>query len=243
MYYKSYNKKYLLLFLIIIYILFIVILYKYYNQKEIEHFKSLEDSVADLFNPPSKEHTEIIYYKNNQNKNSSNNTNNKDVNKKEMKYIYVIPSNKDKYYFYNKNKQYYMSLQNDQKEKHEHKIQLYDIHNKLVGKLLIQELNQYIFKLDYIREHNYINIYFYNNYEEAKVFIDNDSEYFYVKLIKDHKFNKYNYKRNKEYEIYEYSKKIGTIDYNGKISVQEEFKKYLTMFGLTYILFSIIETH
>ena len=126
---------------------------------------------------------------------------------------------------------------------HFYKIKLYDINNNVTGKLLIKETNKYIFKLDFISKDNYINIHFYNNYKEAKIFIDNDEKYFYVKYLDNQKFNKYNYKRNKEYEIYEYGKKIGKIDYNGKIIVYEEFKKYLNVFGLTYILFDIVNNN
>ena len=158
---------------------------------------------------------------------------------KEKRFIYIVPSNKNKFLFYDKNKNNYLYLIDDNND-NLYKIKLYDIHNNIVGKLLVHETNKFVFKLDYISEDNYINIHFYNDYEEAKVFVDNDDKYFYIKYLKNQKFNKYNHKRNKEYEIYEYSKKIGQIDYNGKVIVYEDSKKYLTVFGLTYILFDII---
>jgi hypothetical protein len=232
---KNY-KKYILLFLIILYILLISFLIKLYNQKDIEHFRSLEDNIVTLFNPSYKDTTEIKYYKDNS---LVDNKNNKEKNKKETRYIHVIPLNNNKYLFYNKNKEYFMYLTHDMND-HYYKIKLFNVQNNIVGKLLVQESNKFIFKLDFISDDNYINIHFYNDYEEAKIFIDNDSEYFYIKLLKNQKFNKYNHKRNKEYEIYEYSKKIGKIDYNGKVVTYEEFKKYLTIFGLTYVLFDIL---
>lgn len=228
------NKKYLLFFFILLILLILLFLINVYNQKNIENFKSFEDNIITLLNPKYKNNNEIVYYKDN-----SENINIPKSNKKETRFIYIIPLNKKKYLFYNKKKQNYLYLTNDF-DNNLYNMNLYDIKNDLVGKLLINESSKFIFKLDFISKDNYINIHFYNDYKEAKIIIDNDSEYFYVKQLNNQAFNKYNHKRNKEYEIYEYAKKIGKIDYNGKVVVYEEFKKYLSVFGLTYILFDIV---
>ena len=218
-----------------------------YYQTKVEHFKSLEENIISILNPPSKDkynkQYKLKYYKEPTIQNDTN-VNNIIINtpkeiKKEKRFIYIVPLNINKYLFYNKNKKNYLYLINDMND-HSYKIKMYNINNNLVGKLLIHETSKFIFKLDYISNDNNINIEFYNNYEEAKVFVDNDDQIFYIKLLQNQSFNKYNHKRNKEYEIYVYSKKIGLIDYNGKVIVYEEYKKYLNLFGLTYILFDIV---
>jgi len=254
----------LFFFLIFLYIVSIIYLFSTYykkniqniqNEHNIERFSSLEEGIASLFNTSYKKITNSSNSINQVNTikiiktNSDNNkvlyqTNINENIKKETRYIYIIPVNNRKFLFYNKNKQNYLYLINNLDKKEDdnfNKIQLFNINNESVGHLINETSSKFIFKINLFSEDNYINIHFYNNYLESKIFIDNDSKEFYIKQILNQPFNKYNIKMNKEYEIYEFSKKIGKINYNGKVLVYDEFKNYLNIFGLTYILFNIID--
>ena len=238
---SSINSLYII---IIVSILFILYLVNIYYQTKVEHFKSLEESIISILDPSKDKKNKNKYYKIETPVISTEVEKIVIIDKpkeikKEKRFIFIVPINNNKYLFYDKNKKNYLYLINDMND-HSYKIKIYNVKNNLVGKLLVNETHKFIFKLDCISVDNNINIEFYNNYEEAKVFVDNDDNYFYIKLLQNQSFNKYNHKRNKEYEIYVYSKKIGLIDYNGKVIVYEEYKKYLNLFGLTYILFDIV---
>jgi hypothetical protein len=236
------NKFIILIILLFIIILILFINYYLYNNN-IENFLSIEDGIINLFNPNYLDNNDIILYK--EPENESKNKNNTDIisNKKETKFIYVlkvnnINKNNFKYLFYDKNSKNYLSLTGNLEDKKE--INLYNIKNDIMGKLLYIEYNKYIFKLDIYNDKN-IYIDFYNDYNEIKIYMDDDDKYFYIKKNLNSKFNENNYNKIKEYNIFVYSKKIGKIDFNHKIIVYNDYKDYLNIFGIGYIILENID--
>jgi hypothetical protein len=232
------NNFFILLF--ILYILFIILLLKKISIK-IEKFENLDDKLANLLNPKYKKEKNTIPISNINLTNDINLTNNKPINhikKQDTRIIYVIPSktynNNFKYIFYNKLHKYYMYLTgkiNDNLPK----IDLFNIKNENIGKLIYNEGSKYIFKIDFF-ENQFINIDFYNQYNESKIYMDNDDKFYYMKHMLKKEFNKNNFENNNEYEIFLFNKLIGKINYNRKIIVYEEYKKYLNIFAISYIL-------
>jgi len=157
--------------------------------------------------------------------------------KKEIKHIYIIQTKlvksvypgDFKYLFYNKNKNNYMILTGNLKNKNE--IKLFDIKDNIIGGLLYERYNNFIFYLKLLStedNNKNINIEFFNNYKNAKIYLDNDDKEFYINKDKSNKTL---------YNIFLFrNKKIGKIN-GGKIMVYEDYKIYLNAFGLAYILF------
>jgi hypothetical protein len=247
------NLSILLLFLYIL--IFIFIYLNYYktinnNNNNIENFQTIEDSLALLLNPQHKNKLNIqtetynneLIKKNDdlmKIKNSDSDISNKlkkeKEKEKEIKYIYVLPQHQLNdhitYLFYNKFNKNYLKLKFYNKS-NIFKMFLYNIHDNQVGKLLYYENNKYIFKLDFFNDKN-LNIDFYNEYKETKIYFDNDDKFFYIKESN----------KNKEYNIYLFNKLIGKIDFNRKIFVFDEYKDYLNIFGITYILMDNIKNN
>ncbi len=222
-----------------------------YNTNYINVLSALFDPKYNIKNNSTNNtfnnHLSNNYIDNNSNNNNSNNDNNSNIKtnntiiekpkKTEYKYIYIISNVKDSYIFYDKNKQDYMKILNNDNE---HKIKIMDNNKKIIGNLISDEPTKYIFTLKTFSENNYINYDFYDNYLECKITIDNDDQQFYIKQIANNSFNKYNINMNNEYDIYVYSKKIGKIDYNGKITIMDDFNKYINVIGIGYVLFFIV---
>lgn len=241
------NLSILLLFLYILIFIFIYLNYYKTINNNIENFQTIEDSLALLLNPQyknqlniktesMKRNDDLIKINSDITKNDIKEKEIKEIKKNEIKYIYVLPQNQLNdhitYLFYNKFNKNYLKLKFYNKS-NIFKIFLYNIHNNQVGKLLYYENNKYIFKLDFFNDKN-LNIDFFNEYKETKIYFDNDDKYFYIKESN---------KKNKEYNIYLFNKLIGKINIDRKIFVFDEYKDYLNIFGITYILMDNIKNN
>ncbi len=246
----------LVILLLILYIFLIIYIFKTHFYHKIfnkEHFITLEDSIANVINPNTKNNSDLLnnIYKNN--KNNENNENKKNENNKNpqteqkkevknIKFIYLlsqkINNTNNKYIFYDKNNKFYMlaSYFNDNNIP---KILFTDIKNNNIGNLIYVENNKFIFSLDFYKNKN-LNIDFFNEYKEAKIYLDDDDKFFYIKTKNNSNNNFKNNLNNTEYEIFLFSKKIGIINKNNKIMVYEEYKEYLNTFGIALILFDNI---
>jgi hypothetical protein len=215
--------SYIVLFLLLVIILlcFNRINYRQFKENFTDFLDDLSKimepkySVTDLYKPVPKAEEK------------KNNTDTKP--KKELKYIYVV-SNKVinnvypgdiKYQFYDNSRNTYMVLKGNLKNKSE--IKLFDIKNNIVGGLLYERYNNFIF---YENDKN-VNIEFYNNYKNVKLYLDNDDKEFYINKNKSNP---------KLYDIYLFDKNIGKI-IEGKIMVNSDYEKYLNSYGIAYILF------
>ena len=220
----------LTLILLLILLIIIIIYIKFYKRVFNENFTDFLDQLSKITDPSHKivqNKTEI--YKQEEEK--------KDIPKKEIKYIYIIQTKLTKsiypgdfkYLFYNKDRNNYMILTGNLKNKNE--IKLFDINNNIIGGLLYERYNNFIFYLKLLSNEDNnknINIEFFNNYKNAKIYLDNDDKEFYINKDKSNKTL---------YEIFLFkNKKIGKIN-NGKIMVYDDYKIYLNAFGLAYILF------
>ena len=212
----------LITLIILSYILIYTLIKKYMDIHNIkkETFIGVLEVLSDTFGGNNKKETEI----------------NSIINKEKIevidipnyKYIYISKKgNNDilplKYKFYNKKYNNYMVLYTNKVN-----IELYDINDKIIGKKLNEKHNNYTFQMDLF---NGKNIYFeiYNYYNNVKIYIDNDDKYFYIKNMDD------------KYDIYLFSKKIGKIIYKDdiysyKIIIMEDYKKYINLFGIGFIL-------
>ena len=221
----------LLLILLIIIIIYIKINKRTFN----ENFTGFLDKLSKITDPTHKlvQNKVEIYKPNPEDEGNKKNI----ISKKEIKYIYIIQTKllktiypgDFKYSFYNKDRNNYMILTGNLKNKNE--IKVFDINNNVIGGLLYERYNNFIFYLKLLSNEDNnknINIEFFNNYKNAKIYLDNDDKEFYIN--KD-KLNK------TVYEIFLFkNKKIGKIN-GGKIIVYEDYKIYLNAFGLAYILF------
>lgn len=238
----------LVILLLILYIFLIIYIFKihfYYKIFNKEHFITIEDSIANVINPNTKNNSNIL---NNNYKNNTSNENNENKNlqiqqKKEVKnikFIYLlsqkINNTNNKYIFYDKNNKFYMyaSYFDDNNIP---KILFTDIKNNNIGDLIYVENNKFIFSLNFYKNKN-LNIDFFNEYKEAKIYLDDDDKFFYIKTKNNSNIK--NNLNNTEYEIFLFSKKIGIIDKNNKIMVYEEYKEYLNTFGIALIIFDNI---
>ena len=156
---------------------------------------------------------------------------------KKTKYIYLSKSNSIndifRYKFFDKDLNNYMNLNGTIKNLKT--IKLYNIKNNIIGNLINEKYNKYTFKINYYSNSN-INIQFYNNLQEIKLYIDNDDKYFYIKKI-----NKLSS------SIYLFSLYIGKISYDDhtklyKIIVYSDYKKYLNLFTIGFILIENINS-
>lgn len=221
----------LLLILLIIIIIFIKLNKRTFN----ENFTGFLDQLSKLTDPTHKlvQNKVEIYKPNTEDEEKKQNI----FLKKETKYIYIIQTKLAKsiypgdfkYLFYNKDKNNYMILTGNFKNKNE--IKVFDINNNVIGGLLYERYNNFIFYLKLLSNEDNnknINIEFFNNYKNAKIYLDNDDKEFYINKDKINKTL---------YDIFLFkNKKIGKIN-GGKIIVYEDYKIYLNIFGLAYILF------
>jgi len=210
----------------IIFILLICIFYYINSIIKIETFQNLEDTISYFFNDNNvQSKKKIIPLVINSDLVPEEEYNKKQIinisKRKENKSIYVISYDNKKYIFYNNNQKPYMYVVYNNVSN----IDVYNNENKFIGKSIFNEYNKFNFRLEE-NETNTIHIDFYNNYNNAKIYLDNDNKYFYIK--KDD---------NNQYSIYVFDKLIGKIILSkNKIVVYDEFKIYLNIFGITYVL-------
>ena len=222
----------MLTLLLLLILLIIIIIYIKLNKRTFnENFTGFLDQLSKITDPTHKIiQNKVEIYKPEEKK--------KDIStKKETKYIYIIQTKLAKsiypgdfkYSFYNKDRNNYMILTGNLKNKNE--IKLFDINNNVIGGLLYERYNNFIFYLKLLSNEDNnknINIEFFNNYKNAKIYLDNDDKEFYINKDKSNKT---------VYDIFLFkNKKIGKIN-GGKIIVYEDYKIYLNAFGLAYILF------
>lgn len=229
--------------LLLILIIIIIIYLKKISRKQLtENFIDFLDTLSNIIEPNHILPKNKIQLYKEEDKSTKDIEINKPIQKKETKYKYIYIVNSTiinsaypgdfKYIFYDNKRNNYMILKGNLKNKNE--IKLFDIKDTVVGGLLYERYNNFIFYLDIAPyNNNNINIEFYNNYKNVKVYFDNDNKEFYINRNNSNKF-----KTNKNlYDIYLFKNKhIGKID-GGKITVYEDYKKYLNAFGITYILF------
>jgi hypothetical protein len=149
------------------------------------------------------------------------------------KHIFIIENEsfegKFKYRFYDKELNNYMNLYGSLgvviKE-----LKLLDLENNIIGNLLSEKHNKFILNSNLYGEKN-INIEFYNNFNEIKIYLNDSDKIFFIKNVKN------------TYLIYLYSKFIGKIYFlkegknnKYKITVYEEYKNYLNLFALGFIM-------
>jgi hypothetical protein len=206
--------------MIILYVYF----YKKYKTKEdfigiLEILKEYNDRLGPSRNEEAIEQVNNtkIYKEDN-----AKQVNIKEESKQEKRYIYIeLTDNPTKYRFYDKNYNNYTNLYIDQQN-----IKLYDPTNNIIGKLISEIYNKFTLNIDYYNKNN-IHIDFYNNFNDVKLYIDDDDKYFYIKSNDD------------DYSIFLFNKNIGKIYYDNsyyKIIVYEDYKHYLNLFGIGLIL-------
>ena len=158
---------------------------------------------------------------------------NESLTKINKKHIFIIENEsfegKFKYRFYDKEFNNYMNLYGRLggviKE-----LKLLDLENNIIGNLLSEKHNKFILNSNLYGEKN-INIEFYNNFNEIKIYLNDSDKIFFIKNIKN------------TYLIYLYSKFIGKIYFlkegkinKYKITVYEEYKNYLNLFAIGFIM-------
>jgi len=210
--------------ILIIYIIFIIYLYnykKYHYENNIEKFTELLDLFLD-----NNIKTDI----------KTNNIKQPIIEKeiepqlikKNIKYIYIInieniDNKKFKYYYLNKKNQPYMTLYGNNTNFNKD-IKLKDVNNNLIGNIINEKYNIYIFQNSIFNKN--LNIHYINKFKEIKMYLDNDDKIFYIK------------KKYDSYIINLYNLYIGKIKNDGhkyRIMVYENYKTYLNLFGLGLI--------
>jgi hypothetical protein len=150
--------------------------------------------------------------------------------KKETKYIYLkkMKDNKYlyKYIFFNKNYDKYMIMMENNKN-YKKEIMFFDIKNNRIGESILQIYNKIIINISFF-DHN-MNIEYFNNFKSIKIYLDNDDKIFYIN------------KKDDYYTINLFTLNIGKIDYDiddnyYRIIIYSDYKKYLNMFGIGFIL-------
>ena len=226
----------MLTLILLLILLIIIIIYIKINKKQLnENFTGFLDQLSKITDPTHKiPENKVEIYKSKSEDEEKKKT---IIPKKETKYIYIIQTKllksiypgDFKYSFYNKDRNNYMILTGNLKNKNE--IKVFDINNNVICGLLYERYNNFIFYLKLLSNEDNnknINIEFFNNYKNAKIYLDNDDKEFYINKDKINKtvYNIFLFK----------NKKIGKIN-SGKIIVYEDYKIYLNVFGLAYILF------
>jgi hypothetical protein len=236
------NIKIFIIILLVSYIILTILIYKFFCKKcnSIENFIGVSNLLLTFVgNNNINNEIENNYSKINENNIKTSNIDEKNIknekNEINKKFIYIIDNESQygnfKYRFYNKEMNNYMNLYGRLGAIKE--LKLLDLENNVIGNLLSEKYNKYILNSELYGDKN-INIEFYNNFKELKIYLDNSDKIFFIKNI------------NNTYLIYLYSKFIGKIYFekNGKknkynkykISVYEEYKNYLNLFGIGFIL-------
>ena len=216
------NIKLYIILLIIVYIYLIICIYQYFccNKKR-ENFIGF----LDLISHSSKTLSETVTQTE-----ANNEVNIKINNKKVKKYIYISKMNYNstiKYYFHNKNNEIYLITILDTKNDL-NKIIIKDTLNNIIGKYVNKIYNKITLKVDFYSDN--IIIEYYNKFYSMKLELEDDDKIFYI-----------NKKNNNNYNIKLYTLNIGNIIYDNnndiyKIIVIEDYKIYLNMFGIGFIM-------
>jgi hypothetical protein len=239
------NIKIFIIILLISYIILTILIYKFFCKKCNSHENFIGVSSLLLTFVGNNNINNIIdnNYSNvdeNNIKTSNSyekNIKNEKIKKNEInkKFIYIIDNESQygnfKYRFYDKEMNNYMNLYGRLGTIKE--LKLLDLENNVIGNLLSEKHNKYILNSELYGDRN-INIEFYNNFKELKIYLNNSDKIFFIKIV------------NNTYLIYLYSKFIGKIYFekNGKknkynkykISVYEEYKNYLNLFAISFIM-------
>ena len=153
-----------------------------------------------------------------------NNTNNFPRN---IKYIYLKKiENNNKYLFYNKNNDVYLSFLQSENN-YQKKVIIKDLQNNIIGNLISHIYNKIIIKTSLYKKN--INIDFSDNFQTVKIYLDNDEKNFNI------------IKKDNNYIINNYMENIGKIKYDNtdniyKIMVYEEYKIYLNLIAIGFIV-------
>ena len=257
------NLKILSIFLVICYILYIIYIWNHMSnivgldsgdaswppETRIERFTGFLEILSNI----SNKKPEIL------DKPKSNNIPNKSEIielpiKKNIKYIYLmeinnLPNNNFKYIFYDKNHNKYMNITGNINEYRKELI-IKDLDNNNIGNIVNDKYNKYVISSTIYP--NNINIEYFNNFNSIQIYLDNDDKNFSIKNndplsfnhVRDMKSNVAGLNSRKENMMKEaiinlYDMKIGKIklsDGNIKITVYEEYKTYLNLFGIGLIL-------
>jgi hypothetical protein len=230
------NIKIFILLLLFFYIILVYFIYKYfcfcnknYNERNLEKFSNFLDVLSGK-NPDKKK---------NKKQNNLISKIEKSIQKKddkpieiEKKFIYIsekkrndIDKNIFNYNFYNKNDNNYMNLYGmfDTTNK---VIKMTDNKKNIIGYLVNENYNKYVIKADIFNNKN-INAHLVNNFNEVVLNLDNDDKVFYIK------------KNKSNYDLYLYGKFIGKINNSNnkyKIITYTDYKEYLNLFGIGFIL-------
>ena len=219
------SLKILTIILIILYILLAVYLLKRIKNNDndkknnrIEKFVGILEILSDIVD--SKE--QKVEEKNNSTELSELAKDNEQPPKRETKFIYISQNqNNDtlfKYNFCDKDYSTYMVLYESIKN-YEKNILIKDSKNNMIGNKINEHYNKITFSLVLYKKN--IILEYYDNYNIIKIYLEDDDKIFTIK----------------NNEIYLYEMKIGKINYNNetsyyKIIVYEEYKTYLSIFGI-----------
>ena len=242
------NIKIFIVLLLLFYIILVYLIYKYFcccnknnNEKNLEKFTDFLDILSgNNTNNTNKKNKNNIKY----NINNKKNTNlinkiekaiEQNPNKSieiEKKFIYItekkrndVSNNIFNYNFYNKNDNNYMNLYGvfDNTNKI---VKITDNKKNIIGYLENEKHNKYTIKTD-IFYNKTINAQLTNNFNEIVLSLDEDDKIFYIK------------KNKNGYDLYLYGKfigKINNINNKHKIITYSNYKEYLNLFGIGFIL-------
>ena len=217
------------IYLIIIFFILLLLIIYYTRDKNIEKFTGLLDILSsnnNMINNSSNipnntidtidsiDSTNIII----------NNTNHFPRN---IKYIYLKKiENNNKYFFYNKNNDVYLSFLQSENN-YQKKVIIKDLQNNIIGNLISHIYNKIIIKTSLYK--NNINIDFSNNFQTVRIYLDNDEKSFNI------------IKKDNNYIINNYMENIGKIKYDNtdniyKIMVYDEYKIYLNLIAIGFII-------
>ena len=214
--------------IIIFFILLLFVIYLNRN-KNIEKFTGLLDILSSINTPnnatsnnvTSNNVTDIVNI--NPPNIIVNNINNFSRN---IKYIYLKKIDNNKYFFYNKNNDVYLTVFQSENN-YEKKIIIKDLQNNIIGNLINHIYNKIIIKTSLYK--NNINIEFSNNFQTIKLYLTDDDKYFNI------------IKKDDNFIINIFMENIGKIKYDKnddlyKIMVYEQYKIYLNLIGIGFIL-------
>lgn len=235
------NIKIFIVILLLFYIILVYLIYKYFcccnknnknnNEKNLEKFTDFLDILSG--NNPNQNYN--TNKKNNTLINKIEKTIKQDPNKSieiEKKFIYItekksndVSNNIFNYNFYNKNDNNYMNLYGvfDNTDKI---VKITDNKKNIIGYLENENHNKYTIKTD-IFYNKTMNAQLTNNFNEIVLNLDNDDKVFYIK------------KNKNGYDLYLYGKfigKINNINNKYKIITYSNYKEYLNLFGIGFIL-------
>jgi hypothetical protein len=232
------------IYLIIIFFILLFLIIYFYKNKNIEKFTGILDIFSSINTPNNTVSNNTVSNNTVSNNTVSNNTvsnnttdivninppniivNNVNNFSRTIKYIYLKKIDNNKYFFYNKNNDVYLTVFQSENN-YEKKIIIKDLQNNIIGNLINHIYNKIIIKTSLYK--NNINIDFSNNFQTIKIYLTDDDKYFNI-IMKDN-----------NYTINLFMENIGKIKYDKdddlyKIMVYEQYKNYLNLIGIAFIL-------